>query len=374
MSESDDEKPSTNAGRKRKRKAGTTLPKIPTAEGPESPARSEVELEAANALLSLHEKLAARDGASLEESTGASLPSDAPSHDTTRDSPASAGTSHISGDALIHMLLQPVKISLPSLTALVPTGASAPMPAATVGAKGTEVPPLSASTSAFSEEQQSSTSSAEEASPIPSGPRTHPYYRVPTVDSKLLEVRRFIPEQATSYGLAFTNLRSQLRRLRELLVKETLDPTQLDEVAQRVTNILSCMYHYDRVPTEAESPSIATRSLGRRFLALDAVVASLNLLGESACGPWWEQIMDVIPEDTREYATTSTRPASLFHKNLLEKLNRALHILKTGKRLSEEETIEIKRALFLSPYKPANFKDPQWDPWREDDKNFAGSS
>ncbi|KAL8441574.1 hypothetical protein Emag_007054 [Eimeria magna] len=129
--ESDDDQPSATAGRKRKRKARALFLETPPDEGPESPSRSEGELEAASALLELHHSLAAAGEVPLgaEESSAASLRSDAPINGPA----TSARASQMSAPTLLQLLLQPVKLSLSSAPASVATDGGASTPGEPVG-------------------------------------------------------------------------------------------------------------------------------------------------------------------------------------------------------------------------------------------------
>ncbi|KAL8436652.1 hypothetical protein ACSSS7_001582 [Eimeria intestinalis] len=373
-SESGDEQPSTSAGRKRKRKAGARASETPAAEGPESPARSEEELEAADALLSLYKSSGTRDDAPLAsgKSTAAWLPRGGTSRYAT-----SAGASQTVAPTLVQLLLQPAKTSSPSASALVPTDSSVSSSAASSDAEETAAASPSTRSAASSDGEQPSTSAAGETSaPFPN-PRAHPYYRTPRVDPAHLRAQRFNPEKTTDYGLAFKNVCFQLREIRELLGKETLGPGQLDSLAQTATNVLSYTYYYEHAPTQSLNFANAARALGRRFMILDAVVTALQVLGVATSGQWWDRIMAVIPDDTLPapaYVSFHSRPAARFNVILVRKLHNALRRLKTGRRLSEEETIQIKRMLFCSRYSPDNLKRSRWDAWRADDKDCGGSS
>ncbi|KAL8271549.1 hypothetical protein Esti_004584 [Eimeria stiedai] len=464
----DDDQPSTSAGRRRKRRARAAPSETSLDEDPQSPTRSEAELEAASALLALQEALAATGEGTVvaRESRAGSPPTHAPIHGPT----PSAGASQMSAPTLLQVLLQPIKTSLPFASAVVPTPPSAPSSAATPGGEGTasqmSVPiPLklllqpvktslpfasavvpstpsapssaatpggegtasqmsaptllqlllqpvktsspsasavvpstpsapsfaarlgadgtstltstlavSASSVPSSDGEQPSTSSAAGASAAASRLRVHPYYRVPRVDPTHRGVKRFKPELATHPGVAFTNICSQLKRMRRLLVQEALGPLQLGELSQATTELLSSVYHFERTSTREESPSAAARILGRRFLELDVIIAALQLLEVPACGQWWNRIVDVIPDDTlalSSYFAAHADVAECFHIDLVKRLHSALRTLKTGARLPEGETIQLKRKLFCSRHSPSNFKVSTWDIWRADDREFA---
>ncbi|KAL8446348.1 hypothetical protein Emed_005085 [Eimeria media] len=373
---SDDDQPSTSAGQKRKRKARAPSSETPSGEGSVSPPRGDEELEAANALLDLQQSLMASGEVPLgaEESSAAALPSDAPVHGP----PTSAGASQLLAPVLIQPLTQPITILVPFGLTLVPTHVALPTPGAVLVVEGTGVSVASTSPTPLPGEEEPSTSSAAGESAASPGPPVHPFYRIPAVNPLDRGVRRFKRERTTEFRIAFSKISHQLARMRSLLSKQTLGSMDLDDLAQVTGELLSYTYHYERASTARESPSVASRILGRRFLVLDAIIVALHVLGEPACGEWWDRIMDAIPDDTPEdpaaYTPSRFTPAAHFHVELMRRLHSALRVLKTGKRLSQAETIAIKRDLFCSPYSPASFRESRWDPWREDDKDFGGTS
>ncbi|KAL8446346.1 hypothetical protein Emed_005083 [Eimeria media] len=374
-SESDDDQPSTSAGKKRKRKAPAPSPETSSDEGPVSPARSEDELEAANALLDLQQSFLAAGEVSpgAEEPPGPSPPSPAPVHPP----PTSAGASQMLAPTLLQLLLQPVKDPQPSAPAPVPTDAVTPTPAATVGVEGTGESAASTSPAPSSDGEEPSTSAAAGESAESPGPLVHPYYRIPRVIPVPQRGMHFKVEKATNYGFAYKQYCSQLNKVRFILAKPSLTDVEMNILGQVAAELLSYLYHYEHTATRNLTFSTAARVVGRRVLILDAIVASLHVLGERASGPWWDTIMQVIPDDSlpeSEYTPFHSTQAAWFQVNLLKRLHKALRVLKTGHRLSEEETVELKRDLFCSTHSPDNFKQSRWDAWREDDRNHGGAS
>ncbi|KAL8448290.1 hypothetical protein Emed_003820 [Eimeria media] len=375
-SESDDNEPSTSAGQKRKRKAPAPSPKTPSDEGTMSPPRSDEELEVASALLDLQEALeaAGESPSGAEESPAASPPSAAPVHVPT----PSASKAQLSAPTLFQLLLQPVKRPLPSAPpSLAPTQVVKPAPGATVGVEGTGDAVTSTSSAPLPDEEEPSTSAAAGEGAAPPRPRVHPYYRIPTVDPALRGVKRFIPEQTVNYGFANERVCTQLKRIRSILLEETLAPVHLNELAQVTSEVLAYVFFRERVSTKDMSPSVATRNLGRRFMELDHALAALQVLGEPASGEWWERVVSVIPDDTLSPSGYEPRhgiAAERAHLGLMKRLHRALRILKTGVRLPEKETISLKRELLFSDHIPSNFKHSRWDPFRDDDMDFDETS
>ncbi|KAL8271550.1 hypothetical protein Esti_004585 [Eimeria stiedai] len=386
-SESDGDQQPTSEGRRRKRLA-SKLPSGPapgkdehqsaSEEVPESPGRNEEELEVASALLALQESFAAvvepRGPASEPTlaSAGTSLPL-VPTYVLIPILATSTGAAEATASSPLQLFVHPVGVLVPSAPALVSTEASP----TSISVERAGAFAASASSHTSSNDERPSTSSAVVGATACPGPREHPYYRIPTVDPLYRGVRRFNPERAKSF--AFANLKTcvQLSRMRSLLAEELLTPPELDELAGLTSEILSYTYHYEHSSTKHLVPSIATQTLGRRYLLLDAVIAALQVLEEPPNELWWQQIVSVIPDDSLQessYARVRYSPSTTFHRDLMKKLHRALQILKTGTRLSKEDTILLKRSLFCNRFSPRSFKDSKWDPWREDDKDAGERS
>ncbi|KAL8448292.1 hypothetical protein Emed_003822 [Eimeria media] len=394
-SESEDVQPSTSEGRPRKRRASELSSgfvliedkhQTPSEEVPESPERSEQEFEVANALLSLQESF----GKLTEPPTIVQEPSLASADPSVPPAPASVvsptlassiGEPQMPASSLIHLplLVQPVQVILPLVIPLVLAEASHAFAdprldvnhaLASTGSASLQAPPLN--------QEGLSTSSAAIAAAAPcAGPREHPYYRVPRVDPRHRGKRRFEREAASSAAYAFANTYRQLSTMRALLAQEQLSPTQLNELARLTAEILSHIYYHERQPTWLEKPSNSTPILGRRYLLLDSAVAALQVLDEPVAGEWWERIMSVIPDDSLTipfHSLARLQRSSPLLVDLMIKLHRALRTLKAGSRLLREETISLKRSLFFSPSAPRNFRNPRWDPWREDDKTNGDRS
>ncbi|KAL8448291.1 hypothetical protein Emed_003821 [Eimeria media] len=386
-SESEDAQPSTSEGRPRKRRASELhlgfvqskdKQQTPSEEVHESVERSEEEMEAANALLTLHESfgMLSESTAIVQETSWASVGSTAPALSPYVLVPiraASTAASQVTASSLHELLGHPVRVHLPTAPAL----SSAVASVTAAGLEGSGVSVGDARTGTLSEEERPSTSSAVETAAACSEPRVHPYYRIPSVNPLYKGVRRFQPERAKSF--AFANLKTcvQLNKMRMLLAEDQLLPIQLNELARVTYELLSYVFYYETFSTKRLVPSVASRILGRRYLFLDAAVAALQVLEEPLSQPWWEEIVSAIPDDTAEgllYAPARHTPATIFHRDLLKKLHWALRVLKTGTRLSEEETIGLKRKLFCSRFSPSAFKESKWDPWREDDKKAGEGS
>ncbi|KAL8442142.1 hypothetical protein Emag_006624 [Eimeria magna] len=376
-SEGEGVQPLTSEGRLRKRRASELYSgfarskdkhQTSSEEVPESPERGEEELEAASALLSLQDSLATvfEPKTILPEPTLASagpsvLP--APAYVVSPMLATSTGAFQMAASNLLQIVVQPVQIFLPLTTGFVPAEARGAFVGARLNGDSTRASTGSASAHAPLNEEGPSPSLAVAAAAPCSGPRAHPYYRIPRVDPFHKGMRRFNREHATSAAFAFSNTHVHLRKMRILLSEEQLSLPQLDELARLAAEVLSHIYHHERHSTRESKPSNATQALGRRYLLLDSAIAALQVLEEPLGGPWWERIVSVIPDDTvaePAYTSGRLRRASPLLVELMKKLHRALRILKAGIRLSQEETISLKRSLFFSPSAPRNLRNPRF--------------
>ncbi|KAL8271548.1 hypothetical protein Esti_004583 [Eimeria stiedai] len=259
----DDDQPSTSAGRRRKRRAWAAPSETSLDEDPQSPTRSEAELEAASAVLALQEALAATGEGTVvaRESRAGSPPTHAPIHGPA----TSTGASQMSASILLQVLCT--------------------------------------------------------QSYFPCRLQHHLCQRLQT---RLPPLRRWVGREQ---GLV--------------------------QVPLLHNRVLTLTTEFQRI------------------------VAALQVLWEPACRPWWNQVRNVIRDESLpETAYVPSRNASpeRFHVDLMKRLHRALRILKTGRRLSKEVTIEIKNMIFCCKYPPTPFKHSRWDPWKADDRDFGAAA
>ncbi|KAL8445517.1 hypothetical protein Emag_005092 [Eimeria magna] len=365
--------------------------------------RSMEELEAASALIHLQQTLEAVGEISKRaQSHGDSLPSAAtlpPREPSTRTTLAGHHKPQIASPLLVQLLLSPSPKPQPPTSARELTPSAAEVREQFIrtrleGIRGrgdhSNAGKLAASqlvvTSDTSEAARTRVAGAAEGAqpsvssgiPAPSleaSGGVHPFYRVPSVNPMDQTMRRFSPQKALSAHHAYAKIAWRLPLLRRLLAKASLTSPELSHLAELTACVLAHVRYFENTPTQNIAPFRAVRLLGRRFVTLDAAIAALQALGETASGDWWDTIVGSMPDHT----THASRPGGsneliIFNDNLLKRLADGLRTLKTGVRLSMEETISIKRLLFCSPLSPSYFKGPGWDGWRQDDSDFDGTS
>ncbi|CDJ33828.1 uncharacterized protein EMH_0085710 [Eimeria mitis] len=202
---------------------------------------------------------------------------------------------------------------------------------------------------------------------------SHPFVRLPVVDqSKLL--RSFSTTTAVCEGWLTVKPTLLLSRAREHLAKPSLTPEEMEKLTYDAERL--CKYIVHATSPDKHAPSrIVAEYLGLQFLCMDVIVATLQLLGEPARGPWWERVTGKIRLDFSsqwQLLAPPNAPAKTHYSNVLcRELNLALRLLMTGKRPSDVDLIKIKRMLFCSQLSPRRFRGSEFDAWRNDGKPFC---
>ncbi|KAL8438181.1 hypothetical protein Efla_007394 [Eimeria flavescens] len=110
--------------------------------------------------------------------------------------------------------------------------------------------------------------------------------------------------------------------------------------------------------------------------ASQAEQPGLSLLGVTPEGTWWQGFTSAVSHEVTERpgSRSTTRAAALFNRQLADKLVAALLVLKSGVRLSPQETVRLKQMLLCSPRSPSAFLEPRWDTWRHDNIDYGDAS
>ncbi|KAL8438763.1 hypothetical protein Efla_003055 [Eimeria flavescens] len=221
-------------------------------------------------------------------------------------------------------------------------------------------------------EEQPSTSSAV-SMPADSKPSSgHPFYRTPMVKPADQGVLRF----HSNLQVPTSRFYPLMNEARALLVLPSLSSEQLDQLALVMQQLVSYGYHYERRSMSGERRGRVCQVFARRYFLLDTVLAGLSVLGESASGPWWEAFAGAVSHEADERQGGSRMkflPVSR-NRDLANRLGEALEILKAGKRLFAEETVNLKRELLFPPAAPRGFSRRRWDAWRKDDGDYRSTS
>ncbi|KAL8424237.1 hypothetical protein Efla_006435 [Eimeria flavescens] len=228
---------------------------------------------------------------------------------------------------------------------------------------------------AASQAEQPGTSSSVHMPVVPKPFEGHPFYRLPRVNpvDQAAEPQRFIPTQAISFSLAYRRFHPLMQDVRALFRKPVLDAKDLDLLAFTIKQLMSYASQYEGLKVSGRGGLPHTcHALGRRYLMMDAVVSGLSLLGVTPEGTWWQRFTGAVCHeiDSRPGARSTRRAAALFNRRLVDKLSAALLVLKSGVRLSPQETVQLKQMLLCSPYSPSAFLEPRWNTWRQDNMEY----
>ncbi|KAL8425875.1 hypothetical protein Efla_007748 [Eimeria flavescens] len=222
---------------------------------------------------------------------------------------------------------------------------------------------------------QPGASSAVHPPVVASAYAQHPFFRLPLVNVPQ-QARPRVNTKLEPYGtLTSRQLHPLLHIARELLVKPALEKQDLIRLSAVVHELISYGYHYEVDSAAHKRATRACQVLGRRFLLLDAVLSGLQVLGDQPRGEWWETFAAAVSHDADEVRPEEPvrSPVINFNRRLMRKLVQALRVLKTGARLSAQETVTLKQMLLCSPLSPKAFLKSPWDLWRQDDRDFNGS-
>ncbi|CDJ33158.1 uncharacterized protein EMH_0014950 [Eimeria mitis] len=149
---------------------------------------------------------------------------------------------------------------------------------------------------------------------------THPFFRLPSADTSGYRVH-FNPDTSALSREGARIVHPLLIEVRRKLIKQALTKEDLVELAGLAEKLMANLlfFHEYELPS---APSRLVEALGKRFLALDALVSVLEVLGVERQGP------------------------------------------------SSNLTVSIKRRLFCSRNTDRYYRRPWFNPWRQDDREF----
>ncbi|CDJ60320.1 hypothetical protein, conserved [Eimeria maxima] len=198
-------------------------------------------------------------------------------------------------------------------------------------------------------------------------PQSHLFFRLPRLGGCPIRTR-FCQELAFSETKLQTVTYYGILALRSFLSKEAVVSKEVTSAIRTAERLVNCLLHFHSSSVYDLKPNDAVRALGVRYLALDALVALSDLLGQAMhAEDWWGRLAQCIPSDVR--FVTNFGAASCRNSNCLLaiKLSKAIEQLKKGVRPCAAETVNLKQCLFCTAFSPSFFQLPKWNPWREDD-------
>ncbi|KAL8434390.1 hypothetical protein ACSSS7_003216 [Eimeria intestinalis] len=200
-------------------------------------------------------------------------------------------------------------------------------------------------------------------------PGAHPFYSLPVLRPGALTRGLDLSAVLRPSPTIKAPLRS-LKRVQGLLKKEVLEANEAQVLVSLTESLVRYLVlrHRSRLPII--NPSLTADRLGMRFMCLEAIVCLMQLLGP-AISPhlWWDPFVRWVPTEYNPLPSQSRLPRAAEFRELCIRLSYACKRLKRGLRLSEEDTVQLKRDL-LTTQAPTRFKESKWDAWRLDDILF----
>ncbi|CDI87734.1 hypothetical protein EPH_0046790 [Eimeria praecox] len=199
--------------------------------------------------------------------------------------------------------------------------------------------------------------------------REHNFYRIPHVlPGQILRPMNFARASGITSGIREAN--PLLRQARNLLVRPSITPQQLETLTDLAERLAAHALRYQRQSMHGRPAGAAVIKLGIRFLIMDVILCTLQLLGQRPAGPWWLEITEAVSHsppimDGRATLTAQRR----YNVALAFGLSQALAGLKLGIRPSEAEVVRLKRMLFCNKRSPKYFLTCNYDEWRHDDRS-----
>ncbi|CDJ54066.1 hypothetical protein EBH_0075890 [Eimeria brunetti] len=201
--------------------------------------------------------------------------------------------------------------------------------------------------------------------------QSHPYVRLPVLEKgvvpKSIQISRLFSQRRRGSSFYF-----YLLGMRDLLARKTLTQHGADLLVQFVEDLVRVSYRRAQRSNRHPFPIRVVEYLGEYFIAFDAIVCAIELLGECMQLPlWWEQFTAGFNIDySLPFLPTGGNRKSRFLTDLARRLAAALKIYKTGRRPPLREVISLKKLLFCHPLGQHQFKHDKWDPWRHDGGKF----
>ncbi|CDJ32515.1 uncharacterized protein EMH_0045010 [Eimeria mitis] len=203
----------------------------------------------------------------------------------------------------------------------------------------------------------------------PSSPFSrHPYVRLPQMGKDLF-IRPinmnnvFVAYHKKAHPYIF------LQKLRKWFARPVLGQDDVNNLLRDLEGLIGAAWRDAEKRPRRLRPVYAAETLGKHLLEFDAIVCGIELLGGSMRLPlWWNRFVAAFDHRPSALLPQKTPRLGGFYRRLTRRLLDALEIYKRGKRPPLCEIIDLKTIIFSEGDAPARFRDPKWDPWREDAK------
>ncbi|KAL8441739.1 hypothetical protein Emag_006926 [Eimeria magna] len=192
--------------------------------------------------------------------------------------------------------------------------------------------------------------------PLPTPPSAPAHYRLPVVPSEAIRTR-FRIEKAL-VGPLRRDPWPHFNSIWRLFQRPELNSKEVKELVICFQYLVRHMLTKYRTKIAQMDPSRAKGSLGLRFLAFEAIVNGIQLLGP-AMNPqqWFPQLVASVPTTYISFSAINS-PTAFLNNRLARLLRDGLEKLSKGTRPSPELTTEAKSLLFSSDVAPRSI--PKW--------------
>ncbi|CDJ59635.1 hypothetical protein, conserved [Eimeria maxima] len=197
--------------------------------------------------------------------------------------------------------------------------------------------------------------------------KNHPYVRLPVVEEGVVPRR---------LRIAVLFARKQIRpsphfcllTLKNIYAQKTLDQKRADILVNAVERLISITWIQSQRTPRRTAPRYIVEALGNRFVAIDAIVCAIELVGEHMELPLWWGKFTASFKTNFPLRPPGSRGGELpqLHRNLAKRLVAAMDIYKQGRRPPLGEVYALKKLLFGPELGRHSFKERKWDPWRRD--------
>ncbi|KAL8450649.1 hypothetical protein Emed_002400 [Eimeria media] len=201
----------------------------------------------------------------------------------------------------------------------------------------------------------------------------HPFYRLPDIEPSAIR-RRFRLVQIYSRKFHGATFFKMVLRMRELYLLPTLGTEEVEELMCAAESLVWYLRNHPSKGAESvTSSSQAVRYLGQYFMMLDCLLSARQLFGpEMISDESWQALTETIDTDLSFPEPFTFAGQRKYHNYaLVSRLVPAMELMKAGVRPSAEDVVFIKRMLLCSKHLDIHFRQPRWDPWRQDDAQFT---
>ncbi|KAL8450648.1 hypothetical protein Emed_002399 [Eimeria media] len=200
----------------------------------------------------------------------------------------------------------------------------------------------------------------------------HPFYRLPDIEPSAMRQLGLVKIYCRGFnGASFFKM---VLRMRELFLLPNLGTEEAQELRGAAEALVWYLRnHPSKGAGSVTSSAQAVRYLGQYFMMLDCLLSARQLFGpEMISDESWQALTETIDTDLsfpEPFALAG--PRKCHNYALVSRLVPAMKLMKTGVRPSAKDVVFIKRMLLCSKYLDIHFRQPRWDPWRQDDAQFT---